>query len=280
MRDIPVKKITDTVARLCQQANFFLPEDVVRSLEQGYLRETSESGRAVFGEILQNAKIAAGRSLPLCQDTGITDIFITLGQDAHVSGGSLLDAVNKGVEEGYTKGYLRKSVVKDPLERVNTGTNAPAQVSVDIVPGDRLEITILPKGGGSENASALKMLTPSAGWQGIKDFILEVVKEKGINACPPLIIGVGIGGDFSSVARLAKKALLRETGAASPLDLYAERERELLRLVNETGIGPMGLGGITTALAVHIEPAACHIASLPVAVSMQCHSCRKIKEIL
>lgn len=280
MREIQAAKITEAVARLCQQANFFLPEDVWRCIESSARQEDAVTGRDIFDQIRENAQIATKKELPLCQDTGITDIFIKLGQDCHITGGSFEQAVNEGVAAGYTKGYLRKSIVANPLHRKNTGDNTPAQITCDIVPGDKLEITVLPKGGGSENASALKMLTPSAGWEGIREFVVEAVKAKGINACPPLVIGVGIGGDFSSVAKLAKKSLLRELGRPADDFYYAEREKDLLKSVNATGIGPMGLGGKVTAMAVHIEWAPCHIASLPVAVSIQCHSCRRRTEIL
>jgi fumarate hydratase subunit alpha len=280
MREIAAKKITEVVAQLSQQANYFLPEDVWRSLEEAYQKEGSDTGRDIFGQILENARDAGQRGIALCQDTGTADLFLRIGQDVHVTGGNLRDAVNTGIADGYTRGYLRKSIVADPLDRKNTGNNTPANIYIDVVPGDRLEITILPKGGGSENASALKMLTPSAGWQGVRDFVLELVRSKGVNACPPLVIGVGVGGSFSSVAGLAKKALLRNIGAPAADPRYAAKEKELLDAVNATGIGPMGLGGVVTALAVHIEHAPCHIASLPVAVSMQCHSCRRKTETL
>jgi fumarate hydratase subunit alpha len=280
MREIAAKKITEVVAQLSQQANYFLPEDVWRSLEEAYQKEGSDTGRDIFGQILENARDAGQRGIALCQDTGTADLFLRIGQDVHVTGGNLRDAVNTGIADGYTRGYLRKSIVADPLDRKNTGNNTPANIYIDVVPGDRLEITILPKGGGSENASALKMLTPSAGWQGVRDFVLELVRSKGVNACPPLVIGVGVGGSFSSVAGLAKKALLRNIGAPTADPRYAAKEKELLDAVNATGIGPMGLGGVVTALAVHIEHAPCHIASLPVAVSMQCHSCRRKTETL
>jgi fumarate hydratase subunit alpha len=280
MRDIPAQKITETVARLCQQANYFLPEDVWRALEESSQKEETETGREIFLQALENARIASQKSVALCQDTGITDIFLKVGQEVHVSGEPLIDAVNKGVAKGYREGYLRKSIVANPLHRKNTGDNTPAQIYTEIVPGDRISITILPKGGGSENASALRMLEPAAGWQGIKDFVLEAVKGKGVNACPPLVVGVGIGGGFSSVAGLAKKALLRELGEPSSDYYYAEREKELMKEINRTGIGPMGLGGIITALSVAIEFAPCHIASLPVAVSIQCHSCRRRTEVI
>jgi len=279
MREIAASKITDTVARLCKDANFYLPEDVVRSIASAYKTETSESGKEILGQLIENAKIAQTKNIPLCQDTGITDVFVKIGQEVRVTGGLLGDAVNKGVALGYSQGYLRKSVVSDPLERKNTGDNTPASIYSEVVPGDKIEFTVLPKGGGSENTSAVRMLVPSAGWDGVKDFVLQTVRAA-VNACPPMVVGVGIGGSFSSVALLAKKALLRKIGTDNKLTFYDMQERDLLKEINKTGIGPMGLGGITTALAVHIETAPCHIASLPVAVSIQCHSCRRITEVI
>jgi fumarate hydratase subunit alpha len=277
MREISASKITDTVARLCKLANFCLPDDVLRSIASAYKTETSESGKEILGQLIENAKIAQSKSIPLCQDTGITDVFVRIGQEVRVTGGLLGDAINKGVARGYGEGYLRKSLVSDPMERKNTGDNTPASIYSEVVPGDNIEFTILPKGGGSENTSAVKMLAPSAGWEGVKAFVLETVKGA-VNSCPPMVVGVGIGGSFSSVALLAKKALLRKIGTENRLIFYSMRENDLLKEINETGIGPMGLGGSTTALAVHIETAACHIASLPAAVSIQCHSCRRITE--
>ncbi|HBU69501.1 MAG TPA: fumarate hydratase [Elusimicrobia bacterium] len=279
MRQVEAKKISEAVAKLCQQANYFLPGDVWRSIEAAYQKENG-SARDILGEILQNARSATKNEIALCQDTGIAEVFIKLGGGVAVTGGTLEEAVNNGVAQGYTGGYLRTSIVNDPFERKNTLNNTPVQLYIDSAPGEKIEITILPKGGGSENASALKMFTPSASWQDIKDFILELIREKGVNSCPPLVVGVGIGGSFSGVAKLAKKALLREIGSGAKNAGYEAKEKELLKDINELGIGPMGLGGRTTALAVHIEPAPCHIASLPVAVSMQCHSCRRITGII
>ncbi|MFH1367736.1 MAG: fumarate hydratase [Elusimicrobiota bacterium] len=279
MREIKSSKITETVARLCTQANFLLPEDVLRAAGEAYRKEKSDTAKEILGQIVENAKLAGTKGIPLCQDTGITDIFLKIGQEVEITGGTLAEAVNKGAAEGYKKGYLRKSVVSDPLERKNTGDNTPANIYSEIVPGNKIEITVLPKGAGSENASALKMLPPSAGWEGIKEFILQTAKAA-VNACPPIIVGVGIGGSFSSVAGIAKKALLRKIGEPNTNTDYAKKENELLKEINETGIGPMGLGGNTTAFAVHIEAAPCHIASLPVAVSIQCHSCRRMTEII
>jgi fumarate hydratase subunit alpha len=275
MRTIAAAEITKTVARLCQRANYALPCDVREALTGAFQKEGSPRAREILTQISDNARVAQEKSIALCQDTGIAEVYVNMGQDVHLQGETLQDAVNQGVALGYTEGYLRTSIVADPLDRVNTNDNTPAQLTVAIVPGDRLDITVLPKGGGTENASALRMFPPSAGWPGILEFVLETVREKGINACPPLIVGVGIGGSFSSVGKLAKMALLREVGSAPAAGAYAAREKELLEAVNALGIGPMGLGGSTTALAVHIEHAPCHIACLPVAVAMHCHSMRR-----
>jgi fumarate hydratase subunit alpha len=278
MRQIKAKQITEVVSRLARQANFYLPQDVLRAVDRAYEAESNERARKILSQILENAKIAQKRDIPLCQDTGIAQVFLKLGQDVEIVEGGIVDAINEGVKEGYAKGYLRKSILSDPLTRVNTGTNTPCEIHTELVPGTKLEITLLPKGGGSENASALKMLTPSQGWEGVKDFVIETVKARGVSACPPLIVGVGIGGSFSSVGLLAKKALLRDVGVFSDDPAYAKREKELLGLINSTQIGPMGLGGQTTAFAVNILATPCHIATLPVAVSMQCHSCRRKTE--
>jgi fumarate hydratase subunit alpha len=281
MRKIKAKQITETVSRLAQQANFYLPQDVLRGVSDAYEAEKSERARKILSQILENAKIAEKRNIPLCQDTGIAQVFLKLGQEAEIVEGDLTQAINDGVKDGYSKGYLRMSILFDPLNREkNTGTNTPCEIYTEIVPGSKLEITFLPKGGGSENASALKMLNPSEGWNGVKQFVLETVKAKGANACPPLVVGVGIGGSFSSVGMLAKKALLRDIGKPSECPSCLIREKELLKLINGTGIGPMGLGGKTTAFSVNIMTAPCHIATLPVAVSMQCHSCRRKTEVL
>ncbi len=277
MRTIAASSITQTVARLCQQANTNLPPDVLAGLTAAHQRETNARARGVLSQILDNAQVARERSIALCQDTGIGEVYVKLGQDAHVEG-DLQEAVNRGVAQGYTTGYLRRSIVGDPLDRTNTNDNTPAVLSVSLVPGDKVEITVLPKGGGTENASTLRMFPPSAGWAGVMDFVLETVREKGINACPPVVIGVGIGGSFGTVCALAKKGLFRAVGSLPATPAYAAREKELLDAVNALAIGPMGLGGGTTALAVHIEHAPCHIACLPVAVSMMCHSLRRLTE--
>jgi fumarate hydratase subunit alpha len=280
MRQIEAKKISQIIASMCKKANFFLSEDVWRVLRDAFAKEKNERARAILGQILENAMIAKNRDIALCQDTGIAEIFIKVGQEIEITGESLPVAVNKGVALGYKEGSLRNSIVDDPIRRKNTGDNTPAAIYTEIVPGNKIEITLLTKGGGTENASKLAMLSPSSGIEGIKEFVLGAVREKGPNACPPLVIGIGIGGSFSSVALLSKKALLREVGKASIDINHAKLEEDLFNLINKIGIGPMGLGGDTTALAVHVEAAPCHIASLPVAVSMQCHSLRRITEII
>jgi fumarate hydratase subunit alpha len=278
MRTIAAASITQAVARLCQQANYNLPADALASLATAHQQESTPRARGVLGQILDNAKVAQERGLALCQDTGIAEVYVKIGQDAHIEGESLQDAVNRGVAQGYTTGFLRTSIVGDPLDRANTNDNTPAVLSLSMVPGDKVEITLLAKGGGTENASTLRMFSPSTGWTGVMDFVLETVREKGINACPPLIIGLGIGGSFGSVCGLAKKGLFRAVGSVPSDPAYAAREKELLAAVNALNIGPMGLGGRTTALAVHITTAPCHIACLPVAVSIMCHSIRRLTE--
>jgi fumarate hydratase subunit alpha len=280
MRTIAAGSISDVVARLCQQANYNLPPDVLAGLTAAHQQEATPRARGVLAQILDNAKVAKERSIALCQDTGIAEVYLKVGQEAHIEGESLRDAVNRGVALGYTTGFLRTSIVGDPLDRANTNDNTPAVLTVDIVAGDKIEITVLPKGGGTENASTLRMFSPAAGWPGVMDFVLETVREKGINSCPPLIIGLGIGGSFGTVCGLAKKGLFRAVGTPPAEPAYAARETELLAAVNALKIGPMGLGGGTTALAVHITHAPCHIACLPVAVSMMCHSMRRLTETI
>ncbi|MDR1196648.1 MAG: fumarate hydratase [Endomicrobium sp.] len=279
MRTITADTISAAVEKLCAETNFELPNDVFETLKNFAQKENGIS-KNIMNEIIENAIIAREEKIPLCQDTGTANFFINLGSDVKISGGNIYDAVNKGVCAGYKNSYLRKSIVADPLERKNTGDNTPANIYIDIVEGDKIEIWFLPKGGGSENASSLKMLEPSAGWNGVKDFVLSVIKDKGKNACPPLVIGVAIGGDFASAGKLAKKALLRDLNSKNATPFYAEKERELLEEINNLGIGPMGMGGKTTAISVLIEVKPAHIASLPVAVSIQCHSCRRKKIIL
>jgi fumarate hydratase subunit alpha len=274
MRNIKSEIITKIIEDLCAKTNFQLPDDVLCSLKQNILHEHGIA-KNVLEEIIENANIAKTESLPLCQDTGTANFFVKLGVDVRIEDGTIYDAINDGICLGYKNNYLRKSIVCDPLNRKNTQNNTPANIYIDIVSGNKIEISFLPKGGGSENASALKMLVPSCGWDGVKEFVLNVVDNYARNACPPLIVGIGMGGDFSSVGLLAKKTLLREIGSINGDSFYKERERELLEDINKLNIGPMGLCGKTTALAVFIEAKPTHIASLPIAVSIQCHSCRR-----
>jgi len=249
-----------------------VPRETIAALESAADTEESPVGREILEQILENHRIAREEGVPACQDTGVAMVFLELGQDVHLVGGDLYEAINEGVRQGYTEGYLRKSLVNDPLfKRVNTGDNTPAMIYVDIVPGEDLKITVAPKGGGAENMSGLAMLAPAVGVDGVKQFVVDQVRKAGSNPCPPIIVGVGIGGTFDRVALLAKKALLRPAGSRNPDPMYAELEKELLAEVNKLGIGPQGFGGRTTALAVNIETAPCHIASLPVAVNINCH---------
>jgi len=279
MREIRASHITDTVARLCIEANRQLPQDVRSRICAAYADEPWPIAKEVLGRILENADIAAERPQPICQDTGMACVFVELGQEVHIAG-DLNEAIHAGVRRGYTDGFLRKSVVRDPLDRVNTGDNTPAMIYYEIVPGDRLKLTVAPKGFGSENMSRIAMLRPSDGAQGVKDFVVKTVAEAGPNPCPPIVVGVGIGGGFDRSAELAKRALLRPAGSPNPDPFYAEMEQELLQRINALGIGPQGFGGQTTALAVHIEVAAVHMASLPVAVNINCHVTRHESEVL
>jgi len=274
MREVAYADVVETVSRLAIEANTFLGEDVLRALEVAAAREESPLGRQVLAEILENDRLAASERLPICQDTGAAVVFVEMGEEVSIKGGSLFDAIHAGVRKGYVEGYLRKSMVADPLRRQNTKDNTPAIIHLELVPGDRLKITLLPKGGGAENMSRMAMLTPAHGAEGVKQFVLETVEKAGPNACPPVVVGVGIGGTFDTVGMLAKKALLRPVGSIHPDPFYAEMEKELLERINNLGIGPMGYGGRVTALAVHIEAAPCHIVSLPVAVNLQCHAAR------
>jgi fumarate hydratase subunit alpha len=281
MRDIEVQEITKTISRLFQEANFFLPDDVLTFLRQAREIEESPVGREVLDRILENAGISAKERIPLCQDTGTAVVFLELGQDAHIVGGDLYTAVNDGVGQGYNEGYLRKSIVGQPYSgRVNTKDNTPAVIHTDIVAGDRLKIMVMPKGGGAENIARLAMLTPARGQQGVIDFIVNAVDEAGGNPCPPVIVGVGIGGTAEKAVLLAKRALLRKVGEPNPDAEVAELEREILHRINNLGIGPMGYGGRITSLAVHAEVFPSHIASLPVAVNLQCHGARHKEAIL
>ncbi|MDZ7372733.1 MAG: fumarate hydratase [candidate division KSB1 bacterium] len=274
MREVPAEKITAEVARLCIEANYYLGEDVVEGFRRALEQEESPVGKAILERLIENAEIAAKGEYPYCQDTGFAVVFVELGQDVHVVGGSLTEAIHEGVRRGYAEGYLRKSIVKDPLRRVNTGDNTPAVIWTEVVPGDQIRITVAPKGGGSENMSEVRMLKPADGLEGVKRFVLDRVSRSGGDPCPPIIVGVGIGGTFEKCAWLAKKALLRDLGVRNPDPFYAQLEVELLQEVNKLGIGPQGLGGRVTALDVHVEAYPCHIASLPVAVNIQCHAAR------
>ena len=274
MKEIDAAKITEEVARLCMEANFELEEDVLKAIEEGFEKEESPVGKEILRQLLENAEIAKAERMPICQDTGLTVIFLELGQDVRIMGGDLETAINEGVRKGYTEGYLRKSVLGDPLERVNTGDNTPAVIHTKIVPGDVFRMYVVPKGGGSENMSRIAMLKPADGVEGVKEFVIESVRTASANPCPPVVVGVGVGGTFEQCAINSKKALLREIGSEHPDPFYSELEKELLVKVNELGVGPQGLGGVVTALAVFIEAAPCHIASLPVALNLNCHAAR------
>ena len=279
MKEITAEAITDTVEKLCIDACYNLGDDVKDLLRQAQEKEESPFGISILDQLLQNIDTSKAERLPICQDTGMTVVFLEIGQDVHITGGSLQGAVNKGVRRGYQKGYLRKSVLT-PLKRENTGDNTPAVLHTEIMEGDRMKIIVAPKGFGSENMSRVGMLKPSDGIDGVKQFVLETVIRAGANPCPPILLGVGIGGTMEKAAYLAKKALLRKAGEASPDPELAALERELLVAINKTGIGPQGLGGRTTALAVHIDTFPTHLAGLPVAVNVQCHAARHAEAIL
>ena len=281
MREIDCQQITETVSRLFQEACIYLPEDVLTAIRQVRENEDSSAVRDVLNKILENAEIASKEKIPLCQDTGTAVVFLEIGQEVHITGSDLYPAINEGVRWGYDEGYLRKSIVSQPYsDRVNTSDNTPAVVYTDIVPGDKLKITVMPKGAGAENMTRLAMLIPAQGRQAVIDFVVNAVDEAGANPCPPLVVGVGIGGTAEYSLMLAKKALLRTIGDPNPDVENAELEKEILEKVNNLGIGPMGFGGLTTALAVHVETRPTHIASLPVAVNLQCHSARQKKAVL
>ncbi len=280
MREINVSRITETVKRLCIDANCHLGKDMKDCICSFEKRETWPQAKEILERIIENYEIADERNQPICQDTGVACVFLKIGQDVHIIGGDLTDAVNEGVRQGYGEGYLRKSVVRDPLDRVNTGDNTPAMQYVEIVPGDAVEITVAPKGFGSENMSRIAMLRPSDGLQGVKDFVVKAVEEAGPNPCPPIVVGVGIGGTFDKAAYMAKKALLRNVDEHHPDPFYSALEDELLGEINALGIGPQGFGGLTTALAVNIETFPTHIAGLPVAVNINCHVTRHKTEVL
>ena len=279
MREINAAQITECVKRLCIDANCHLTGDVKSCIRACRDAERWDGAREILDRIIENYEIADEMNQPVCQDTGVACVFLKIGQDVHVAG-SLEDAINEGVRQGYTEGYLRKSVVRDPLDRVNTGDNTPAMIYYEIVPGDKLEITVAPKGFGSENMSRIAMLRPSDGVEGVKNFVVKAVEEAGPNPCPPIVVGVGVGGTFDKAAYLAKRALLRPLDERSSNEFYADLERELLEKINALGIGPQGFGGKTTALAVNIEAFPTHIAGLPVAVNINCHVTRHKTEVL
>ncbi len=280
MRELLADEITACAARLCISANSHLPADAEGALRRALERESWPGAKDILADLCTNLDTARSTGLPICQDTGLVTVFIELGQDVHIAGGGLYEAVQEGVRRGYAEGYLRKSVVADPLRRVNTGDNTPAVLDVRIVPGEQMKITVSPKGAGSENMCRVNMLTPSMGEAGVRDFVLDTVKRAGGNPCPPIVVGVGIGGGFDTVARLARRALLRPVESANADEYYANMERSLLSAINATGIGPQGLGGATTALAVMIEAAPTHIAMLPCAVCICCHADRHAEEVL
>lgn len=273
MREINAQDITAAVKKLCMEANYFLPEDIQDKICKACEAEKWPLANSILGVIKENFEISLDKAVPICQDTGMACVFLDIGQDVHVNG-NIEDAVNEGVRQGYVEGCLRKSVVKDPIDRVNTKDNTPAMIYYNIVPGDTFDIMVAPKGFGSENMSQIKMLKPSDGLQGVKDFVIKCVEDAGPNPCPPIVVGVGIGGTFDKAALLAKKALMRSTDVRNANPFYADLEKELLEKINALGIGPQGVGGLTTALCVNIETLPTHIAGLPVAVNINCHVTR------
>ena len=279
MKQIHVDKITEEVRRMAMEANYFLPEEVMDALKKGQ-EEDWPLGKEILGQIIENAEIARDNEVPMCQDTGMLVVFVEIGQDVHIEGGSLEDAINEGIRQGYTDGYLRKSVVKDPLDRVNTGDNTPGIIHYKIVEGDELKIEVAPKGFGSENMSRLKMLRPADGIEGVKDFILETVELAGPNPCPPIVVGVGIGGTMDKAALIAKEALMRPLNEYNENPIYSDLEKELEEKISKLGIGAQGFGGKTTALKVAIKSYPTHIAGLPVAVNIQCHAARHKEVVL
>lgn len=280
MREIQCSKITEVIRKLCIEANEHLPEDVKCAIKTARKEEDGEIAKGILDNIIENYEIADRENVPVCQDTGMAVVFMEIGQDVHITGGDLTECVNEGVRQGYTDGYLRKSVVKDPIRRGNTGDNTPAILYTEIVPGEQIKITVGPKGFGSENMSRIMMFKPSAGLEGIKDFIIETVKFAGPNPCPPMVVGVGIGGTFDRCALLAKKALMRPLGSSNKDPFYADLEKELLLKINSLGIGPQGLGGRTTAIGLNIETFPTHIAGMPCAVNINCHVTRHKTEVI
>ena len=280
MKTINVNEIIKTVKELSIEANYYLPNDVKEAIEEAEKNEKWPIANNILNKILENSQIAAAEKMPICQDTGMACVFVDIGQDVHITGGSLEEAINEGVRQGYAEGFLRKSVVKDPIHRVNTNDNTPALIYYNMVPGDKVKITVAPKGFGSENMSRIAMLKPSDGLEGVKNFVLETVRMAGPNPCPPIVIGVGIGGSFDKAAYLAKKALIRPVNENNTDEFYSNLEKELLEEVNKIGIGSQGFGGKTTALALNIETYPTHIAGLPVAVNINCHATRHKERVL
>lgn len=280
MRTIQAEEITRTIKEMCIETNYFLSPDMSRAVEKAAEEEMSPLGRKILGQLKENLQIAGKDRIPICQDTGMAVIFLKIGQDVHIEGGSLRQAVDEGVRQGYTEGYLRKSVVGDPINRVNTNDNTPAVLHTEIVDGSQIEITVAPKGFGSENMSKIFMLKPADGIEGVKEAILTAVRDAGPNACPPMVVGVGIGGTFEKCALMAKHALTRDVGEESPVPYVRELEKEMLETINRLGIGPGGLGGTVTALAVKIETYPTHIAGLPVAVNLCCHVNRHARRLI
>jgi fumarate hydratase subunit alpha len=281
MKEIGFQEIVQAVKGLCMDANLYLPREVKDSFEKALREDPSPQARDVMAKLIENYRIAEEEKTPLCQDCGLAVFFVELGQDARITGGLLIDAINEGVRQGYKEGYLRKSAVWDPVfERKNTGDNTPAIIYTDVVPGDGLKISFAPKGGGSENMSALGMLKPAQGAKGIKEFVVRTVDNAGSNPCPPIVVGIGIGGTADKAMQLAKRAIFRDIGSKSPEPRFAQLEEEILAEINTLGIGPQGFGGITTALGVMIEAYPCHIASMPVGVNIQCHSARHKTAVL
>ena len=278
MREIAAATISEQVAEMCQEANIYLGEDVYNALREALSREESPTGKEVLQQLIENVEIARNEQIPICQDTGFAVFFVEWGQEVHLTGGTLEEAIHEGVRRGYKEGYLRKSIVTDPLfKRVNTGDNTPAVIHLEMVPGDKVKIAFAPKGGGSENMSSVKMLKPSDGAEGVINFVVNHVRDAGPNPCPPIVVGVGIGGTFEKVAVLAKQALLRPVGQPHPDPAFAGLEQKILEKINNLGIGPQGFGGRITALAVHIETFPSHIASMAAAVNINCHACRHVE---
>lgn len=280
MKTINVNEIIKTVKELSIEANYYLSNDVKEAIEEAEKNEKWPIANNILNKILENSQIAAAEKMPICQDTGMACVFVDIGQDVHITGGSLEEAINEGVRQGYAEGFLRKSVVKDPIHRVNTNDNTPALIYYNMVPGDKVKITVAPKGFGSENMSRIAMLKPSDGLEGVKNFVIETVRMAGPNPCPPIVIGIGIGGSFDKAAYLAKKALIRPVNENNTDEFYSNLEKELLEEVNKIGIGPQGFGGKTTALALNIETYPTHIAGLPVAVNINCHATRHKERVL